>query len=53
MDRLRGADGRWLESEEDKVDGLVSDLFGGDVSGAAGDACERVECPYTRDEVMR
>ena len=28
MGRLRGTDGEWLESEEDKVDGLVRDLFG-------------------------
>ena len=28
MGRLRGADGEWLESEGDKVDGLVRDLFG-------------------------
>ena len=53
MGRLRGADRRWLESEGDKVDVLVSDLFGGDVSRAAGDAGERVECPYTGDKVMR
>ena len=53
MGRLRGADGRWLESEGDKVDGLVSDLFGGDVGGAVGDAGERVECPYAEDAVMQ
>ena len=28
MGRVRGADGKWLESERDKVDGLVRDLFG-------------------------
>ena len=28
MGRLRGSDGEWLDSEEDKVDGLMRDLFG-------------------------
>ena len=28
MGRLRGTDSAWLESEGDKVDGLVRDLFG-------------------------
>ena len=53
MGRMRGADGRWLESEGDKMDGLVSDLFGRDVGGAAGDDSARVECPYGEDAVMR
>lgn len=32
MGRLRGAFGVWLECEEDKVDGLVRDLFGEEAS---------------------
>ena len=28
MGQLRGGDGKWLECERDKVDGLVRDLFG-------------------------
>ena len=53
MGRLRGVDRRWLDSEREKVDGLVSHLFGGDTSEAAGNAGERVECPYNEDAVMR
>ena len=52
MGRLRSTDGRWLESNGDKVDGLVSDLFGGDTGDAAGNAGGQVECPYNEDEVM-
>lgn len=32
MGRLRGTARRWLESEADKVDGLVADLFGRDAA---------------------
>ena len=52
MGRLRGADGSWLESEADKVGGLVKDLFGEEeaqvVTGAEGDG----ECPYGEEEMI-
>ena len=52
MGRLRGADGRWLESEGDKVDGLVKDLFGEETTQATVVAEGGGECPYGEDEVM-
>ena len=45
MGRLRGADGEWLESERDKVDGLVRDLFGEEAALDAMGMSERGECP--------
>ena len=52
LGQLRGADGAWLESEGDKVDGLVRDLFGEEAAqvtiGVSGDG----ECPYSENEVM-
>ena len=32
MDRLRGSQGNWLESERDKVEWLVRNLFGGETA---------------------
>ena len=52
MGRLRGTDGEWLESERDKVDGLVRDLFGEEAAQDAMGMGERGECPYSMDEVM-
>ena len=52
MGRLRGANGAWLESEEDKVDRVVRDLFGGEAAQDAMDVGDRGECPYGADEVM-
>ena len=52
MGRLRGADGKWLESEGDKVDGLVRDLFGEEAAQVSGVVGEGEECPYSADEVM-
>ena len=52
MGRLRGAEGEWLESERDKVDGLVRDLFGEEAALDAMGMSERGECPYGPDEVM-
>ena len=52
MGRLRGADGKWLESEGDKVDGLVKDLFGEEVPQVSVVVGEGEECPYSGDQVM-
>ena len=52
MGHLRGADGTWLESERDKVDGLVMDLFVGETAQTAVVVGEGEECPYGEDEVM-
>ena len=52
MGRLRGTDGEWLESEEDKVDGLVRDLFGDETAQDSMRMREREDCPYGTDEVM-
>ena len=52
MGRLRGADGAWLESEGEKVDGLVRDLFGEEVAQDTMDMGDGGECPYGADEVM-
>ena len=52
MGRLRGADGEWLESDGDKVDGLVRDLFGEEAAQNAIGMGECGECPYGKDEVM-
>ena len=52
MGRLRATDGAWFESEGDKVDGLVKDLF---VEGAARDTViveGGGECSYSADEVL-
>lgn len=53
MGRLRDANGAWLESERDKGEGLVKDLFG-EVTAQAkmGEEGGRV-CPYTEQEVIR
>ena len=52
MGRLQGADGAWLESERDKVDELVRDLFGeGAAQGTIGMG-DGGECPYSAYEVM-
>ena len=52
MGRLRGTDGEWLESERDKVDGLVRDLFGEEEAQDAIRMRAGGECPYDTDEVM-
>ena len=52
MGRLRGTDGEWLESEENKVDGLVRDLFGEETAQVTMGMGERKDCPYDADEVM-
>ena len=52
MGRLRGADGALLESEEDKVGGLVRDLFGEETAQAAEVEVKGGECPYSEDVVM-
>ena len=52
MGRLRGADGTWLESEGEKLDGLVRDLFGEESAQDAMDVGNGGECPYGTDEVM-
>ena len=52
MGRLRGTDGEWLESEEDKVDGLVRDLCGEEAAQDAMGMREHEDCPYVADEVM-
>lgn len=50
---MRDANGAWLESEGDKGEGLVKDLFG-EVTAQAkmGEEGGRV-CPYTEQEVIR
>ena len=53
MGRLRGADGAWLESEGEKVNGLVRDLFEEEAAQAAMDIGDGEECPYGTDEVMK
>lgn len=52
MGQLRGADGEWLESEDDKLDRLVGDLFGRDAATGAGNTNGLVEYPYGEEEVM-
>ena len=52
MGRIRGADGKWLESERDTVDGLVRDIFGEEAAQASVVVEEGGECPYREDEVM-
>ena len=52
MSRLRGTDGAWLESEGDKVDGLVRDLFGEETAQDTMGMGDSGECPYGTDEVM-
>ena len=53
MSHLWGAAGRWLESEDNKVGGLVRDLFG----AGMGDMWDRrtamhVVSPYDEETVM-
>ena len=52
MGRLRGANGKWLESERDKVDGLVRDLFGEEAAQVSVVVGEGEHCPYSEDKVM-
>ena len=52
MGRLRGTDGAWLESEGDKMDGWVRDLFGEESSRETVVVEEGGECPYSGDDVM-
>ena len=52
MGRLRGTDGEWLDSEEDKVDGLMRDLFGEEAAQDTRGMRTREDCPYSTDEVM-
>ena len=52
MGRLRRADGEWLESERDKVDGLVRDLFGEEAAQLAAVVGEGEQYPYSEDKVM-
>ena len=52
MGRIRRADGEWLESERDRVDGLVRDLFGEEVAQTSVVVGEGEECPYSENEVM-
>ena len=52
MSRLRGADGMWLESQGDKVDGLVRELFGEEEAQATLVVGEGRKCPYSKGEVM-
>ena len=52
MGQLRGMDGRWLESEGNKVDGLVRDLFGEEAAQASVVVGEGEEFPYSEDKVM-
>ena len=52
MGRLKRADGRWLESDRDKVDGLVRDLFGRETAQVSVVVGEGEECPYSEDEVL-
>ena len=50
--RLRGTDGGGLESESDKLNGLVDDLDGGDAAEVAKHTSGPVECPYDEGEEM-
>ena len=52
MGRVWGADGEWVESESDRVNGLVAALFGSDATVDAGNPRGPVECPYDGEEVM-
>lgn len=52
MGRLRNAAGRWLETESDKVGGLVSDLFGRDAGLDTGRTSELVECSFEEEVGM-
>lgn len=53
MGPLPGADNRWLESEGDKVVGLIWELFGAEVrEGAVGRAGESVAFLYSEETVM-
>ena len=47
--QVRGPDGAWLESEGDKVDGLVRDLFGEEAAQDAIGMGEGEECPHSTD----
>ena len=50
--RLRGVDGAWLQSEGDKVDGLVRDLFGKEAARDTVIMEGGGECPCSEDAVM-
>ena len=52
MGWLWGADRAWLESEGDKADGLVRDLFGEEAAQATMVVGGGGEYPYSEDEVM-
>ena len=52
MGRLWGTHGRSLETESDKVDGLVSDLFGQDAAGDTGHTSELMECPFDEEVLL-
>ena len=52
MDRLRGSQGNWLESERDKVEWLVRNLFGGETAQVSVVVGGGEECPYSEEEVM-
>ena len=52
MRRLRGTDEEWLESEGDKVDGLVRDLCGEEAAQDTLGMREHKDCPYGADEVI-
>ena len=45
MGRLLETDGEWLESEEDKVDGIVRDLFGEEAAQDTVGMREREDYP--------
>ena len=55
MGRLRGANGVWLESEEEMVSGLVGDVFGqvGVVPEPWVGGGLAVDFPYSREEVRK
>ena len=52
MGRLRDEGGAWLNSEGDKVGGLVRDLFGKETARNASGAEGVVACPYDEEMVM-
>ena len=52
MGRLRGADGKWLDSERDKVDRLGKDLLGEGAAQASVVVGAGEECPSSEDRVM-
>ena len=52
MGRIRRADGEWLESRRDRVDGLVRDLFGEEAAQDSVVMGEGEVCPCSEDKVM-